>query len=103
MAHSDLSGVFCHERAGEGVRDATQCIPYVRIPPYWKATPEKKTYFSNSRVKILKNFCVKTPRRTVGSLNATVGVIKSNTLCVENYWIPVNYLTSDSKSMKAMV
>ena len=45
----------------------------------------KKTYSSNSCVKILKKICVKTPRRTAGNLNATVSVIKSKTLCIQNY------------------
>ena len=47
----------------------------------------KKTYSSNSCVKILKKICVKTPRRTAGNLNATVSVIKSKTLCIQNYRI----------------
>jgi len=38
-------------------------------------------------VKILKKICVKTPRRTAGNLNATVSVIKSKTLCIQNYRI----------------
>ena len=47
----------------------------------------KKTYSSNSCVKILKKICVKTPRRTAGNLNATVSVMKSKTLCIQNYMI----------------
>jgi len=36
--------------------------------------------FPLSRAKILKNFCVGTPRRSVGSLNATVSIIKVDTV-----------------------
>ena len=44
----------------------------------------RNSYSTSFCNRTLKNFCVKTPRRTAGSLNATVSVIKSNTLCVQN-------------------
>ena len=42
--------------------------------------PPSLPLFPLARVKILKNFCVRTPRRSVGSLNATVSVIDIDTV-----------------------
>ena len=52
--------------------------------------------FPLARVKILKNFCVRTPRRSVGSLNATVSVIKVDTVSVRWWYLYLTCLTSNT-------